>query len=604
VAQSGTAEQRLGLALSGGGHRAAFFHVGVLARLSELGLLRRVRVLSTVSGGSIVGALYYLLVKNLLETVPDAEITDEHYRELVRKVEARYVEGVADTVRGSCFASYTANLRLCRRDYSRTDLAGLVYERRLYRPAWHDVPAGVPVRPGPAPEPLRMTDLLVRPHGHDGGERFDPEGPENDARGAPVPILLLNATTLNTGHSWRFEATKMGEPELADLVSEDVDKNTRLARARYDRFPLRREVTLGRAVASSACFPGGFQPTMLRRLYRHEVDSAGPDWDLLFLDGGAHDNQGVEGLLERGCTHVVVSDGSGQLNDLPQLSARIPDVLGRASSIQGDQNREQRMLRALERGDDRTLFVHLLTGVPAVTLAPSPDGADSTAVSEAVPSVRAAESGVDPGVQRLLAQMRTDLDAFSEVESASLECDGYRICSVRAAESPSLCRLFSDGPLPAPGGWSFAAAEPFLASPPPAYLRRLRVSRQRFFKSLRLLPRVAMWAVVAALLLAVALAIGLLVGLAWGTTVPVPWVAAVVVAAGLAAFLYVKPDVRGLRTASALLYDVLVPLVLAVLPVLWLYARLQILGGRRYRRRGTLAGLARDTSRGGGRLRA
>lgn len=585
MAPSGT-EQRLGLALSGGGHRAAFFHVGVLARLSELGLLRRVRVLSTVSGGSIVGALYYLLVKNLLESVPDAEITDEHYREVVRKLQVRYVEGVADTVRGSCFASYAANLRLCRRDYSRTDLAGLVYERRLYRPAWQDVPAGAQPRGEPAPEPLRMTDLLVRPHGHAGDERFDPEGPENDARSAPVPILLLNATTLNTGHSWRFEATKMGEPELADLVSADVDKNTRLARARYDRFALRREVTLGRAVASSACFPGGFQPTMLRRLYRYRVDSAGPDWDLLFLDGGAHDNQGVEGLLERGCTHVVVSDGSGQLNDLPQLSSRIPDVLGRASSIQGDQNREQRMLRALERGDDRTLFVHLLTGVPAVTLAASPDGTDFTAV------VAAAESGVDPVAQRLLAQMRTDLDAFSEVESSSLQCDGYWICSMRADESPTLLRLFSDGPLPAPGGWSFAAAEPFLRDPPPAFLRQLRVSRQRFFKSLRLLPRVAMWAVVAALLLAAALALGLLVALSWGAAVSLPLVVGVVVAVAAAAFLYVKPDVRGLRTASALLYDVLVPLVLAVLPVLWLYAHLQILGGRRYRRRGTLAGLA------------
>ncbi|HVD49595.1 MAG TPA: patatin-like phospholipase family protein, partial [Gaiellaceae bacterium] len=58
---------KLGLALSGGGHRAAFFHIGVLACLAELGLLRLVQVISTVSGGSIVGALYYLHVKNLLE---------------------------------------------------------------------------------------------------------------------------------------------------------------------------------------------------------------------------------------------------------------------------------------------------------------------------------------------------------------------------------------------------------------------------------------------------------------------------------------------------------------------------------------------------------
>ena len=77
-------EPKLGLALSGGGHRAAFFHVGVLAKLAELGLLRRVEVISTVSGGSIVGALYYLHVKNLLEDKPDEEITDADYIDVVR----------------------------------------------------------------------------------------------------------------------------------------------------------------------------------------------------------------------------------------------------------------------------------------------------------------------------------------------------------------------------------------------------------------------------------------------------------------------------------------------------------------------------------------
>jgi hypothetical protein len=42
--------RKIGLALSGGGFRASFFHLGVLRRLAELGLLRRVAVLSTVSG--------------------------------------------------------------------------------------------------------------------------------------------------------------------------------------------------------------------------------------------------------------------------------------------------------------------------------------------------------------------------------------------------------------------------------------------------------------------------------------------------------------------------------------------------------------------------
>ena len=90
---------KLGLALSGGGHRAAFFHIGVLARLAELGLLRPIQVISTVSGGSIVGALYYLHVKNLLESKADAEISDADYVELVRAVEQEYREAAASNVR-------------------------------------------------------------------------------------------------------------------------------------------------------------------------------------------------------------------------------------------------------------------------------------------------------------------------------------------------------------------------------------------------------------------------------------------------------------------------------------------------------------------------
>lgn len=58
---------KIGLALSGGGFRAALYHVGVLARLAELDLLRHVEYLSCVSGGSIVGAHYYLEVRQLLQ---------------------------------------------------------------------------------------------------------------------------------------------------------------------------------------------------------------------------------------------------------------------------------------------------------------------------------------------------------------------------------------------------------------------------------------------------------------------------------------------------------------------------------------------------------
>ena len=48
----------IGIALSGGGSRAIAFHLGCLRTLHQLGILQRARVMSTVSGGSVIGAMW------------------------------------------------------------------------------------------------------------------------------------------------------------------------------------------------------------------------------------------------------------------------------------------------------------------------------------------------------------------------------------------------------------------------------------------------------------------------------------------------------------------------------------------------------------------
>ena len=52
--------KRIGLALSGGGYRAAAYHIGALRALHKLGVLDKVDVISSVSGGSITAASYAL----------------------------------------------------------------------------------------------------------------------------------------------------------------------------------------------------------------------------------------------------------------------------------------------------------------------------------------------------------------------------------------------------------------------------------------------------------------------------------------------------------------------------------------------------------------
>ncbi len=49
---------RIALALSGGGSRAIAFHLGCLRALNDRGVLPSINTISGVSGGAVIGALY------------------------------------------------------------------------------------------------------------------------------------------------------------------------------------------------------------------------------------------------------------------------------------------------------------------------------------------------------------------------------------------------------------------------------------------------------------------------------------------------------------------------------------------------------------------
>src|SRR6266446_1185057 len=49
---------KIGLALSGGGSRAIAFHLGCLRALHDRGILPQVAVMSAVSGGAVIAAMY------------------------------------------------------------------------------------------------------------------------------------------------------------------------------------------------------------------------------------------------------------------------------------------------------------------------------------------------------------------------------------------------------------------------------------------------------------------------------------------------------------------------------------------------------------------
>ena len=57
-------ELKIGIALSGGGVRAAVFHLGILGRLAEDGFLEKITRISTVSGGTLITGLVYSIAGN------------------------------------------------------------------------------------------------------------------------------------------------------------------------------------------------------------------------------------------------------------------------------------------------------------------------------------------------------------------------------------------------------------------------------------------------------------------------------------------------------------------------------------------------------------
>ncbi len=411
---------KAGLALSGGGFRASFYHLGVLARLAELDALKDIEVLSTVSGGSIIGALYYLKVKELLETKKDSEITKQDYIKIVRQIQDDFHEGVKKNIRTLAFSDFTENMKMIiSKKYSRSHRLGHLYEALLYDNVSHDHQKG---------SPRYMDELLIRPKGEDEG--FKPRN-SNWRRKAKVPILILNATSLNSGHSWHFTASFMGEPPGLLLNKKDkkrvleVDKNGRYRRVRYDLAPDGfTKYRLGYAVAASACVPGLFEPLPLKDLY--------PDTIVRLVDGGVHDNQGVSGLLDENCRFVFCSDASGQMHDADVPGDAIYSVLMRSSSITMDRVREEQYeeLRAKLMAKELSglFFVHLKKDFPTV----SHDWAGCEDASPGVDENMMLPYGITLKNQAKIARIRTDLDSFSDVEAFSLMASGYLMAGQEA----------------------------------------------------------------------------------------------------------------------------------------------------------------------------
>ncbi|NOT53803.1 MAG: patatin family protein [Deltaproteobacteria bacterium] len=460
---------KIGVALSGGGFRASLFHIGVLAKLAELDLLRSVEFLSCVSGGSIIGAYYYLEVRHLLRTKTDAEITRQDYIDIVKRIERDFLEGVQQNIRTRILAEWTASLKMIFvPEYSRTKRAGELYESEIYSR----------VQDGENMTTRWFNALTLVPKGEP--QNFAPKD-HNWRRGNKVPILILNATTLNTGHNWQFTATWMGEPP--GTLDTKVDANYRLRRLYYDEAPFgNTPIRLGDAVAASACVPGIFEPLSLTRLYERDTDRGKIEPIVRLVDGGVQDNQGISALLDQGCNVLLVSDASGQMSADDFPGTGLLNVPLRANSILQARVREAqyREISARRRSGllKGMMFIHLKQDLE-IDLVDWIDCQDPSRRKQARPLT---SYGVQRKIQQSITALRTDLDSFSDAEGYALMCDGY-LMTEHALKSAALPLGFALN-ASAREQWKFLEVEELMRQPPEGnpLLRQLEEGDKLFFK--------------------------------------------------------------------------------------------------------------------------
>jgi NTE family protein len=247
---------KIGLALSGGGSRAIAFHLGCLRALNRLGLLDRVIVLSTVSGGSVIGAYFHAHqgdfasfernIRALLAKGLSVPMLRKLFTALGLRVAVAFVlvgvaglsvallktlVSIARLITPRSFSGHLERLEIRSplfRFASRTTLLEAVLDDLLFKR-------------------ISIKDLPVRPH------------------------LVVNATELRTGSAFRFGTLESGSWRWGKLHRNDV--------------------SIAHAVAASAAYPL-FLPAF-DETHVFEKDGALTNSRVVLTDGGVYDNLGL-----------------------------------------------------------------------------------------------------------------------------------------------------------------------------------------------------------------------------------------------------------------------------------------------------------------------
>jgi NTE family protein len=235
----------IALCLSGGGYRAMFFHLGALMRLNQLGFLKKLSRISSVSGGSITAGVLGLAWKNLsFNENGVAGNLDELLTKPIRRLGNKTIDQ----------GSIIMGILLPRRSVS--DEVTDAYRDHLFGNA-------------------TLQDL---PADHEG------------------PRFVINATNVQTKVLWRFSRPYMGDYRVGLVKNPTTELAVAVAASSaFPPFLSPAELQL-----NSSDFDPNTPAVLTDDAYRSNV---------VLTDGGVYDNLGLETAWKSYDTIIVSDGG-------------------------------------------------------------------------------------------------------------------------------------------------------------------------------------------------------------------------------------------------------------------------------------------------------
>lgn len=254
--------KKIGLALSGGGYRAAAYHIGALRALHKLGVLDKVDVISSVSGGSIIAACYALHdgdYENFEKTFSEKMRKGVLHLALINLFLVLGLGGLAAWLGGGW---------------------GLTTSFIVLWFVWYNV--------------LPVSSLIAKQYDW----LFFHRKKLKDLK--PCPVVTINATDYPTVSQFTFSCERMYDYYYGDGAFY------------HEQFPV------SKAVMASSCVPFAFCPIRIPMTFWTSV-MKGKKQPML-LDGGLYNNQGTHVLTDKmspyKCSYIIVSDaGNGEVSD-------------------------------------------------------------------------------------------------------------------------------------------------------------------------------------------------------------------------------------------------------------------------------------------------